>query len=84
VPDRLRPLWNFGDLDATEQLLGWAHYEAGEYHEELAEDYAALGRDAKARAQARLALPLLLAEDPSFADNEARAERLRRLADFAK
>jgi len=49
----------------------------GWFHEELAEDYAALGRVEEAREQARLAIPLLEAADPSF---EGREERLRELA----
>jgi tetratricopeptide (TPR) repeat protein len=52
----------------------------GWFHEELAHAYAALGRDADARQQARLALPLLKATDPSFRDNSGRASRLRALA----
>jgi tetratricopeptide (TPR) repeat protein len=52
----------------------------GWFHEELAEAYAALGRPGDAREQARLALPLLRAADPSLEGDPARAERLRRLA----
>jgi tetratricopeptide (TPR) repeat protein len=52
----------------------------GWFHEELAECYAALGRDADAREQARLALPLLERDDPSLSDDEERSARLRRLA----
>jgi tetratricopeptide (TPR) repeat protein len=66
-----------------EQAVAWAT-EAGAsdgwFHEELAEDYAALGREHEAREQARLALPLLEAADPSFADDAERAARLRELA----
>jgi tetratricopeptide (TPR) repeat protein len=64
-----------------ERAVAWASESGapdGWFHEELAEDYAALGREADAREQARLALPLLEADDPSF-DGE-RAERLRALA----
>ncbi len=46
------------------------------FHEELAEDYAALGREADAQEQARRALELI-----SDADDPARAARLRELAD---
>ena len=45
------------------------------FHEELAEDYAALGRDAEAQEQARAALAVT-AEDDS-----PRVRRLRELAD---
>lgn len=64
-----------------ERAVAWASESGapdGWFHEELAEDYAALGRDAEAREQARLGLPLLETGDPSF-DGE-RAERLRALA----
>jgi tetratricopeptide (TPR) repeat protein len=65
-----------------EQAVAWAR-SAGEpdgwFHEELAEDYAALGRDEDAGEQARLALPLLLDGDPSFAGDETRRRRLEAL-----
>jgi tetratricopeptide (TPR) repeat protein len=64
-----------------ERAVAWAgEWGApdGWFHEELAEDYAALGREADAREQARLAVPLLEANDPSF--DGARAKRLRALA----
>jgi tetratricopeptide (TPR) repeat protein len=51
----------------------------GWLHEELAEEYAATGRDDEARAQAELALPLLEVADPAFADDADRATRLRAL-----
>ena len=54
-------------------------HEDGWFHEELAEEYAALGRDDEAAAQARLAIPLLERDDPSFGDGE-RATALRALA----
>ena len=63
--------------------MAWAASEGapdGWFHEELAEEYAALGRASEAREQARLALPLLLDADPSFADDAERAARLRSLA----
>jgi tetratricopeptide (TPR) repeat protein len=62
---------------ALEQCVAWA---AGAgvadayFHEELAEDYAALGRDADARAQARRALELVVDDEPE------RVARLRVLA----
>jgi tetratricopeptide (TPR) repeat protein len=63
---------------ALERCLAWAA-EAGVedayFHEELAEDYAALGRYDDARAQARRALELLSDED-----DPARVARLRELS----
>jgi hypothetical protein len=52
----------------------------GWFHEELAEEYAAVGRTGDAREQARLALPLLLDADPALADDAERSRRLRSLA----
>jgi tetratricopeptide (TPR) repeat protein len=52
----------------------------GWFHEELALEYSDTGRADDARAQARLALPLLLEADPSFAHDAERAARLRELA----
>ena len=52
----------------------------GWFHEELALEYADVGRADAARGQARLALPLLLEADPSFADDAERSARLRELA----
>jgi tetratricopeptide (TPR) repeat protein len=52
----------------------------GWFHEELAEEYAALGRADEAAQQARAAIPLLERDDPSFAGDEARAARLAALA----
>jgi hypothetical protein len=49
-------------------------------HEELAEEYAAVGRPGEAREQARLAIPLLEAADPSFMADPDRLERLRSIA----
>jgi tetratricopeptide (TPR) repeat protein len=68
---------------ALEQAVSWAESEGkpdGWFHEELAEDYAALGRVGEAREQAKLALSLLLEADESFERDAERAERLRRLA----
>jgi tetratricopeptide (TPR) repeat protein len=53
----------------------------GWFHEELAEEYAALDRDDDAGAQAREAIPLLERDDPSFATDPERVARLRVLAD---
>ncbi len=55
-------------------------HEDGWLHEELAEEYAALGRDTEASAQARLAIPLLERNDPSFAADAERSGRLAALA----
>jgi hypothetical protein len=49
-------------------------------HEELAAEYAAVGRDADARAQAALAIPLLERDDPSLAEDVERSGRLAALA----
>jgi tetratricopeptide (TPR) repeat protein len=52
----------------------------GWLHEELAEEYAALGRAEDARAQANIAIPLLERDDPSFDEDAQRRERLASLA----
>jgi tetratricopeptide (TPR) repeat protein len=52
----------------------------GWYHEELAEIYAALGRDDDAAEHAAHALSLLAAVDDSFDSESERAVRLRNLA----
>ena len=80
VGKALRALGRSDEAAATlEECLAWAA-EAGVedsyFHEELAEDYAALGRDADAREQARRALELT-ADD----DDPSRVRRLRDLAD---
>jgi tetratricopeptide (TPR) repeat protein len=65
----------------VELAIGWTEESGspdGWFHEELAEDYAALGRVADARVQARRAIPLLERADPSFAGD--RAARLAELA----
>ena len=66
-----------------QQATTWA-IESGSpdgwFHEELAEEYAAIGRDDDAYEHARLALPLLLEADPSFAEDAHRLARLRQLA----
>ena len=66
-----------------EQAVAWAEQSRtpdGWFHEELAEEYAAVGRAADAREQALLAIPLLDAADPSFAGDVERSLRLRELA----
>lgn len=70
--------------ELLEQAVAWAEGEGkpdGWFHEELAEDYAALGRTADAGVQAKLALRLLPAADAGFVADDARANRLRELAD---
>ena len=65
-----------------QQAVAWADGAGkpdGWFYEELAEEYAALGRENDAREHARRALPLLLDADPSFEGSE-RAARLRLLA----
>jgi tetratricopeptide (TPR) repeat protein len=67
----------------AEQAVRWSQESQtpdGWFHEELAEDYAALGRDAEAAEQAHLALPLLEEQDPSLADDDDRRARLEDLA----
>jgi hypothetical protein len=63
---------------AHEQCVAWAAeagVEDGYFHEELAEDYAALGRHADSREQARRALELATEDD-----DPARVARLQILA----
>ena len=70
-------------LPLLEAAVAWAQRAGnpdGWFHEELAEEYAAVGRAADARAQARLAIPLLESDDPSFAEDDARRHRLDALA----
>jgi tetratricopeptide (TPR) repeat protein len=69
--------------ETVERAAEWASGAGrpdGRFHEELAEAYAALGREGDAREQARLALPLLRAADPSLAVDRVRRERLETLA----
>lgn len=70
-------------IPLLERAVGWTVAEDapdGWFHEELGEEYAAVGRPDEARSQARLAIPLLEAADPSFANEAARAARMRALA----
>jgi tetratricopeptide (TPR) repeat protein len=70
-------------IPLVEQAIAWAESSGapdGWYHEELAEEYAAVGRDDDARIHARVAIPLLEDADPSFAEDAARFRRLRELA----
>jgi len=84
VGKTLRALDRPGEaVPLLEQAIEWTEREGvpdGWFHEELAEEYAALGRDDDAREQARLALPLLREADPSFADDSERSARLSKLA----
>jgi tetratricopeptide (TPR) repeat protein len=66
--------WAVESAAAEDAPDGW-------YHEELAETYAALGRDGDAAGQARHALALLPDADPSFEPDGERATRLRDLAE---
>ena len=70
-------------IPLLEQAVAWAtsaHRPDGWFHEELALDYAATGREDDAREQARVAIPLLQAEDPAFAGDAERRARLDALA----
>lgn len=71
-------------IPLLEQSVFWADSAGdpdGWFHEELAEEYAAVGRDHEAREQARLAVALLESADPSFATDADRSSRLRALAE---
>jgi tetratricopeptide (TPR) repeat protein len=85
VGKALRALDRAGEaIPLLEQAVAWAD-DAGRpdgwYHEELAEEYAAVGRSHDARAQAQLAIPLLEAADPSFTGDADRSAPLRALAE---
>jgi tetratricopeptide (TPR) repeat protein len=84
VGKTLRALGRTGEaVPLLERALASAerrNHSDGWLHEELAEEYAALGRDDDARAQATLAIPLLERDDPSFAEDAERAGRLAGLA----
>jgi tetratricopeptide (TPR) repeat protein len=70
-------------IPLLETAVAWAtrvESADGWFHEELAEEYAAVGRSDDAGEQARLAIPLLEADDPSFAGDEERRTRLTALA----
>jgi tetratricopeptide (TPR) repeat protein len=74
-PDEAVPL--------LEQAVAWADGAGqpdGWYLEELAEEYAAVGRVEQAGEQAKRAIPLLEADDPSFADDADRRDRLAELS----
>ena len=70
-------------IPLLERAVAWAEAQGtpdGWFHEELAEEYAAVGRAEDAREQARLAIPLLEADDPSFDADDVRRPRLEALA----
>ena len=70
-------------IPLLEQAVAWTEKESspdGWFHEELAEEYAAVGRDSDAQTQAELAITLLERDDPSFAEDAERTARLTALA----
>jgi tetratricopeptide (TPR) repeat protein len=70
-------------IPLLEQAVAWAdgaRQPGGWLREELAEEYAAVGRTDEAREHARLAIPVLEKNDPSFAEDAERSGRLRELA----
>ncbi|MGN6797270.1 MAG: hypothetical protein ACTHKS_03895 [Gaiellaceae bacterium] len=77
VGKALRAVGRADEAAATlERCVAWAAeagVKDGYFHEELAEDYAALGRDAEAAEQATVALGLISEDEAS------RVERLREL-----
>ena len=85
VGKTLRGLGRAGEaIPLLERATAWAEAEGapdGWFHEELAEEYAAVGRLDDARVQALLAVPILERDDPSFADDAGRRARLDTLAD---
>ena len=69
-------------IPLLERAVAWAEVAGspdGWFHEELAEEYAAVGRNADARAQAALAIPLLERDDLSFSQDAERRGRLAAL-----
>lgn len=84
VGKTLRALGRSGEaVPQLERAAAWAVEKGrpdGWFHEELALEYAAVDRAEDARDQARLAIPLLEAADPSFAGDAERSGRLRSIA----
>ena len=71
-------------IPLLEQAVAWADAEGapdGWFHEELAEEYATVGRRDDARRHARLAVPLLERDDPSLTEDTVRRARLESLAE---
>ena len=71
-------------IPLLERAAAWAEHEGspdGWFHEELAEEYAAVGRPEHAREHARRAISLLEMGDPSFAEDEPRKTHLTSLAE---
>jgi len=85
VGKTLRGLGRAGEaIPLLERGTAWAQAEGapdGWFHEELAEEYAEVGRGEEAREQAQRAIPLLERDDPSFVDDACRRARLESLAD---
>jgi tetratricopeptide (TPR) repeat protein len=81
----LRALGRSGEaIPMLETAVAWADGESapdGWFHEELAEEYAAVGRDAEAAEQAKAAIPLLERDDPDFPNDADRVTRLRTIAE---
>jgi tetratricopeptide (TPR) repeat protein len=70
-------------IPLLEQAVAWADAAGapdGWFHEELAEEYAAVGRSVEAREHAHAAIPLLERDDPSFLDDKGRRSRLAGLS----
>ena len=70
-------------IPMLETAVAWADGEGapdGWFHEELAEEYAAVGRDDEAAEQAKAAIPLLERDDPDFSEDGDRVARMRTLA----
>jgi tetratricopeptide (TPR) repeat protein len=71
-------------IPLLEQAVAWSEREGRPdvwFHEELAEEYAAVGRPEHAREHAQHAISLLEAQDPAFADAAQRRARLASLAE---
>lgn len=71
-------------IPLLERAVAWAEREGrpdGWFHEELAEEYAAVAQPEPAREHARRAISLLEDQDPSFADAAPRRARLAALAE---
>ena len=85
VGKALRSLDRSGEaIPLLEQAVNWATSEGapdGWFHEELAEEYTAVGRSDDAREQARLAISLLLENDPTFEQDAGRRAQLSSLAE---